>query len=149
MKRITYWWPLAKNLAAFLNAQTDDTGEPLFGTAQIYTGARGTSKSYPCIEVTYDGEADVPLSMASQGRVILWIDVWVKSGSKDPEDAYALQDVFQQRIFSALTDWPSYILATLQVATKLNLKDVASDGDMYRPACGARIVLEIEWRKSV
>jgi hypothetical protein len=148
MKRITYWWPLAKSLAAFLNAQQDEAGKNIFEGVAIYTGTKGTAKSYPCIEITYDGEQEISFTQP-RGNIDLWADIWLKSSSSDPADAYELQDAMQQKVFVVLMEWPEQILAELGIATKLTIKEVTSDGDLYRPSVGARIVLNIEWRNSI
>jgi hypothetical protein len=148
MKRITYWWPLAKSLAAFLNEQQNEAGKKIFEGVAIYTGTKGTAKSYPCIEVTYDGEQAISFTQF-QGNVDLWADLWLKSSSNDPAEAYDLQDAMQQKVLAVLIEWPAQILEKLGIATKLTIKEITSDGDLYRPSVGARIVLNIEWRKSI
>lgn len=146
-RRITFWWPLTNALVDFLNEQKTEEGTPLFDGVPIYPGTKGTAKKdYPCIEISYDEEGRFDLATNYKGNTRLWVDVWVKSHSSAPADAFRLQDDLQERLLSCLVDWPDYIQEHLGVAAHISVDQIISDGEIYRPTMAARIVLNIDWR---
>lgn len=146
-RRITFWWPLTNALVDFLNEQTAEEGTPLFDGVPIYPGTKGTAKKdYPCIEISYDDEGQIDFAQLYKGKLHLWIDVWVKSHSSTPSDAFQMQDDLQEKLLACLVDFPDYIREHLGVATHLVIEQIISDGEIYRPTMAARIVLGIEWR---
>lgn len=140
MDRVSMWWPLAKSLAAFLNANIVEDG------LSIYPGTKGTGKKYPCMEITWDDETSINIQRPSTSNVRLWVDIALKSSGSDPADAYGLQDDYQNKVLCALSEWPQEILKEHGIASKVTVTDIISDGDINRPTSTARIVIQIEWR---
>lgn len=138
---------MTEALVDFLNEQTEEDGTPLFEGVPIYPGTKGNAKKdYPCIEISYDEEGQIDFASLYKGKLRLWVDVWVKSHSSTPTEAFQLQDELQEKVLACLIDWPQYIREHLGVAAKIAVEQIISDGEIYRPTMAARIVLDIDWR---
>lgn len=154
MGRLSYWYPLAKSLANYLNNQLSEkkdgmgTPIPLFDGVDVYVGTKGKGRDYPCIEVTWESESNVSNSLPTVGEVSLWVDVCVEADDDEPEQAYVMQDELQSKIFDCLPKWPPVAREDTGIAPNVTIEEIVSDGDIYRPVSISRIVLSIEWRKA-
>lgn len=153
-RRISYWWPLAKSLAAFFNAQMSDEVDedgnliPLFEKAHVYNGTLGKSREFPFVEIGYESEGEIPNSVPLTGVVTLTIDIGVESDDEKPETAYVLQDDLQGKVLSCIPEWPRIAREEIGIAPNVTIREIVSDGDIYRPTSLARIYIDIEWRKT-
>lgn len=140
------WWPLANSLVEFLKQQKDSLGAPVFDGVGIYAGTRATGKGYPCIEVTFDSEND---AAGDRALTTLWVDILLKSNSSTPSDAYELLFKYQTEFMNLLPLWIKWAKKEIGIAAIVKVPSVMSDGDVQRPVCQSRIILEIEWRNSI
>lgn len=153
-KRVSYWWPLAQNLAAFFNTQMSDEVDeegnliPLFKDINVYNGTLGKGREFPFVEIGYESEGEIPNSVPRTGVVTLVVDIGVESDDEKPETAYILQDELQGKILSCIPEWPRKARDEIGIAPNVTIREIVSDGDIYRPTSLARIYLDIEWRKT-
>lgn len=143
------WWPLAKCLTDHLKAQVDSLGKPAFEGIDVYAGTKMKGKKYPCIEITWDGEADIAIHRPIRGIATLWMDIALNNSSPDPAEAYELLYHWQTEAIDALVSWPKRIIAEMGIAAKVDVTEIVSDGDMQRPTCACRLIIKVEWRNSI
>lgn len=164
MDKKLVWWPLIAHITAYLQkAESEIDKKPPADEAEkaeagkdpqkakadtnqsllIYAGTKGPARTYPCIEITWDHES---LSMGSAGFASIWIDICLKTDSKDPSEAYQKQYDYQTKIIDMLNSWPRQLIADTGIAVKMVIEDIVSDGDIQRPVSMSRIILSIDWR---
>lgn len=148
MNRI-YWWPLANSLCNSMRGAKDQLGHYIFRGVDIYAGTKGTAKNYPCIEITWDCEENIFVCRPTQGHVRLWVDVCLQNDSDNPSAPYELLYHLQTEIIDLLARWPQRIMKEMQIAAKVEVPAIVSDGDIQRPTCVCRINVDIEWRNSI
>jgi hypothetical protein len=142
-----YWWPILDNLVQFINTKTDDEGNLIFVLeGGVYAGTKGTGKTYPCIEVTWDGETGISIKRPTHGVVILWADICIQNSDEDPAAPYAEIHKWQTAIIKLLKEWPRVLNEMLNIGPKVEVTHVLSDGDIQRPTCVSRLIINIDWR---
>lgn len=135
------WWPIAKHLADYLGERPENSG------FAVYPGTKGNAKPAPCIEVLWDEEGNLSIHKSNQGKVILWVDIWLRSDSIDDTEAYQQQYESQVNILSVLKLWQKELNDDLGIAIKVDCPGVVSEGTIKRPTFGCRMILDIDWRK--
>lgn len=141
----SYWWPLAKSLAQFLQEYKDENDMLLFGELLIYAGSMLNAKTYPCIEIIWDKEREVKRNC---GLVNLWIEICLQNNSDKPAEAYERMHRWQAALLQALPHWETEAKRDLGIAMAVHISGMASAGDLQRPVCQSRMMIEIEWRVS-
>ncbi len=136
------WWPIAKHLVDFLTKRPENSG------FEIYAGTKGTAKPAPCLEVLWDEEGSLSIHQSNQGKVVLWVDIWLLTVDVDDAVAYQKQFDAQVNIISSLREWQKKLCTDLAITSKVDCPGIVSEGTIRRPTFGCRMILEIEWRKS-
>ncbi|MBP2629888.1 MAG: hypothetical protein H6Q70_516 [Firmicutes bacterium] len=146
-EEVLYWWPILDNLVNFMNTKTDDEGNLIFVLdGGVYAGTKGTGKTYPCIEVTWDGETGIKIKRQTQGFVTLWADICIQNSDEDPAAPYSEIHKWQTLIIKLLKEWPSELNEKLNIGSTIEVTHALSDGDIQRPTCISRLIITIDWR---
>jgi hypothetical protein len=135
------WWPIAKSLSDHLKTRGALSG------FEIYTGTKGDSKTYPCIEVRWDDESAFFIHRSGEGTAVLWADVYVRLDNVDPGANYEQQYMAQVEIVDALFEWPIVLATELGLEAKISVDGVVADEENNRPTFGSRMIIKIKWRK--
>lgn len=149
--RISYWYPIAKSFRDYLDGLTDEDGNRLLDDYPISVGSRGAGKqTYPCVEIIFKAETGIDLPSPREGAVNLWVYVYVKDSSKEPQNGYEKQDEIQQIILNSLQgrSLPEYIYQNVGViGTAIDIDSIDSDTDLNRPVMLARINVYVGWKQ--
>jgi len=136
------WWPLLDHLRDYASAQTELTG------VAVRAGSKTPKDPYPCVEFTWDDESGKNLLRTDKGTLIIWADCWLKNAGKEPDSGYPALHTIMKSVCLIVARWSDAVLSDLNLYTDITLKSAISDADSNRPLCGARMVFEIEWRRS-
>lgn len=128
------WWTLLESLKNSFSKNCPQI--------HVQAGSGVGIENYPSLQIIRDSEKEENLH---KGICNLWIDCWVRNDSIDPGEGYAELSNLESLIKKQLWEWVKS--KPLDAAIKVNIKGTISDGEEFRPLCGSRTFLEIEWRR--
>ena len=132
------WWTILHDLAEFF--RSDETLQGCF----VIEGSSTTIEDYPAIEIMRDVEPEVNLHFRL-GKVNLHIQPWIRNDDPDPAKGYADIADLEGKVITSINKWSR--TPKEDYAVKVELRNSVGDGDAFRPVCGSRIPIHIEWKK--
>lgn len=131
------WFTILHDLAEFFRNDVDLQG------CLVIEGSGVTIEDYPAIEVMRDAEPETNFH-GKRGKVKFNVQPWIRNDDPDPVRGY--EDIFalERKIVAAIAKWQK--VPKDGYAIMVELKNTLGDGDVFRPVCGSRIPIHIEWR---
>lgn len=135
------WYPLAESLIWHLRSIPELAERFNIGPAGVADDVNKESK----IEVEWDSESDP--KEAREGKVILYVNVNLRTDEVDALKNYKAQHETQEKILASMRIWQEKLVRELCVAVHVKVSGVTTLGKMMQPNYVARIVLLLNWRK--
>jgi hypothetical protein len=136
------WWPIIQSLQSRLKRVPELDGIP------IIAGSKPDLESYPQIEILRDKSDGSLFHGATHGTERIFLQGWTREDSDDPALGYEGQWQLELKIIDGIRKWAKEGDGFLGLAFKVKMVSNAGDGEAFRPVCGNRMVLDIEWKNA-